>query len=252
MPKNWLNDENGVSDLDGRISFDEPTHKYTLDGKQLDISVSSLWAREFPSFDPDKTVRMCYKSWRDKENDRYATLLDYLDLVKHVRTEEGRVEALVSLFRAQGCVEDEPKMQKRALKAVHSAAKETQKGYFQLIQYVTRVEGERWGGDAILNTWNANGRRAADVGTHWHAQFEFYALQEPTVTFKDYPEGRQFMRFREKYSFLEPFLVEYVVFDEEGRVAGMVDSIWKDTRSGDLWMIGRGPAPITPVGAPPL
>lgn len=63
---------------DVRVSFEPIEHKYTVDGVEVDISVSGLWGREFDHFEPTKTIERWFPNWCTKPTNKYYPLLEYL------------------------------------------------------------------------------------------------------------------------------------------------------------------------------
>ncbi|MFB1018855.1 MAG: hypothetical protein QMC37_01270 [Flavobacteriales bacterium] len=51
---------------DSRIDFNEAAHEYSIDGKVVVGSVSSLWASRFEKFDARRTASACYPKWAKK------------------------------------------------------------------------------------------------------------------------------------------------------------------------------------------
>lgn len=60
-------------DFDDRVTFDEDSHTYTVDGKKLTMSVSSIVKIGFPGgkFDPVLVIRRNLASWRSKPDSKY-------------------------------------------------------------------------------------------------------------------------------------------------------------------------------------
>ena len=56
---------------DARISFDEPTHKYTIDGSQYDISCTGFVHSFFGHFDPDKVIGNMMRGKKWNESNQY-------------------------------------------------------------------------------------------------------------------------------------------------------------------------------------
>lgn len=111
--------------------------------------------------------------------------------------------------------------------------------YFELIRYA-RKEGID-PGEAILQTWEANGENASSMGTYMHKQIENYVNGEDFDSSSK--EVGQFLRWREEWNPLgeegfsmTPWLAEVSIFCEEAYVAGQIDSLWKDN-SGRVWMV---------------
>ena len=62
----------------GDISFDEPTHKYTVRGKKVPISVTALGARAVPAehrFDGRKIITKNLASWRANASNKHHELV---------------------------------------------------------------------------------------------------------------------------------------------------------------------------------
>jgi len=56
---------------DARISFDEPTHKYTIDGSQYDISCTGFVHSFFGHFDSDKVISNMMRGKKWNESNQY-------------------------------------------------------------------------------------------------------------------------------------------------------------------------------------
>lgn len=76
--------------------------------------------------------------------------------------------------------------------------------------------------------WKKNGEIAALEGTRLHRNIELYSNGIPVMD--DSKEFNYFLLFKEKYPHLEPYRTEWFIYDEEFRIAGSIDMIYKDIR----------------------
>lgn len=92
--------------------------------------------------------------------------------------------------------------------------------------------------DQIKAGWNANGAEASEAGTRMHLDIEhFYNSAKLTVaSMKKYddwepklsPEWTMFMAYQEKIgSKMAPFRTEWLVLNEDIKVAGSIDMVYK-------------------------
>jgi len=112
--------------------------------------------------------------------------------------------------------------------------------YHALINYVRLVQGKESEDDqkqAIRAYWNQKGNEASAKGTHFHKQAENYMNSLPMdETLK---ETKMFRAWRGSFfpdEALSPFRAEISVMQRRARVAGQIDSLWKD-KEGRLWMV---------------
>lgn len=88
---------------DARIVFDEPTHKYYVDGdKMFTISVSGLVHDYFPHFDADAVVSQYFKSWSENKQSKYFALIRYLRHVVGVDNDEDIKAEIAASWNAAG------------------------------------------------------------------------------------------------------------------------------------------------------
>ena len=80
--------------------------------------------------------------------------------------------------------------------------------------------------EQIKELWNKNGEFAASMGTKMHANIEnFYnGIQHETES----KEFELFSQFMEDHRDLEPYRTEWVVFDENAKISGSIDMVFKD------------------------
>jgi ATP-dependent exoDNAse (exonuclease V) beta subunit len=137
---------------DVRIKFDEPTHKYTIDGNTDYISVTTWVHTHFAKFDADAIISKMMQSSHWGKNKYFGK---------------------------------------------------------------TREE--------IKEIWNANGKNAASAGTNLHHDIERYYNGLPVSN--DTKEYKQFIEFSKTYLF-EPYRTEWIIFDEELKLAGAIDMVY--------------------------
>jgi ATP-dependent exoDNAse (exonuclease V) beta subunit len=90
--------------------------------------------------------------------------------------------------------------------------------------------------DEIKAEWDKTRDDAADAGTKMHLAIEqFYNSKiDPTIPLEQDPnvintkEYRHFEQFYKDHSHLVPFKTEWRIFDEELKIAGSIDMIFKD------------------------
>jgi len=109
----------------------------------------------------------------------------------------------------------------------------------RIIGYITR--SKRWSTDPtyqyyrksmgqIQEMWRTNGKQACEAGTAMHADIEaFYNGVSHDNTSAEY---EQFTNFHETTRIpgfvLEPFRTEWMVYDEEHRITGSVDMVYRE------------------------
>lgn len=137
---------------DDRIQFDEPSHKYTIDGDTTYVSVTTWVHTHFNSFDADAIITKMFHSPKWEQNKYFGK---------------------------------------------------------------TREE--------IKEIWRTSGANAASAGTQLHNDIEKYYNGEQV--FNSSKEYKQFLDFTQTYS-LQPFRTEWIIFDEELKLAGAIDMVY--------------------------
>ena len=82
--------------------------------------------------------------------------------------------------------------------------------------------------ETIKLEWKNNGEMAAMEGTRLHRNIELYSNGIPVVD--DSKEFNFFLVFKEKYPYLHAYRTEWFIYDQEFRIAGSIDMIYKDIR----------------------
>ena len=88
----------------------------------------------------------------------------------------------------------------------------------------------------IKNQWFVNGRKAAEEGTKMHYNIECFYNDIVKIDnsvefqyFKQYDDDRTI-----KYPTLKPYRTEWMVYDEEMKIAGSIDMVYKCEKTGKL------------------
>jgi hypothetical protein len=201
---------------DSRIDFNEAAHEYSIDGKVVVGSVSSLWASRFEKFDARRTASACYPKWAKKTREGWE--LDVWNYTKkYVQLIEGGEFQNPELLQ-----------------------NETDKGYGNLLRYFW---GKSWKAEKcveeIVGLWSKLGEKASERGTFVHRQAELHCNEEPfeNGSEKDI-EIIQYMRFRKDNPSLTPFRTEWSVYAylDAFVVAGQIDCVYVDEK-GEYHMI---------------
>ena len=80
--------------------------------------------------------------------------------------------------------------------------------------------------EEIKNLWNENGRKASSSGTKMHYDIEcFYNNMDVENQSTEYD---YFLRFHKQHIELEPFRTEWMIYDEDLKLAGSIDMIFKN------------------------
>lgn len=87
----------------------------------------------------------------------------------------------------------------------------------------------------IKDLWDKNGSYAASMGTKMHANIEnYYNKQEHETESKEF---ELFSQFRDDHPNLEPYRTEWVVFDEDSKISGSIDMVFKDPENHGKFII---------------
>lgn len=90
--------------------------------------------------------------------------------------------------------------------------------------------------EAIKAKWKASGREASSSGTDMHLAIEMYLNGGDSaiaLPLKQTPEWRYFMKYWAQDSELfEPWRTEWEVYDEELRLAGQIDIVYRNKKDG--------------------
>jgi len=91
--------------------------------------------------------------------------------------------------------------------------------------------------EVIKAGWDKNGEEASKAGTAMHADIEHFLNQEPILT-PDCSEFRYFMAFWQGFQSVnptyEPYRTEWLVYDEDKKLAGSIDCVLKHKVDGSV------------------
>jgi len=174
---------------DARIVFDEPSHKYTLDGSLVFTkSVSGLVHACFPEFDAKKIVNQYFGSWAANKDSKYFSLIRYLRHVLSLDDETVKHEIAAS-WNAAG-------------KAASGAGTKTHlvrpRVFYPRVPALTHPQD-------IELLINEDAR--SDAGNEDLVKYHAWRATVPDW---------------------EPYRTEWSVFHEEACISGQIDSLWRD------------------------
>jgi len=79
----------------------------------------------------------------------------------------------------------------------------------------------------IKEAWNTNRDAAASNGTNMHKMFEDYYNQEPMHYYNSETiEYKYFSEFIKDHSHLKPYRTEWMIYDEQMKIAGSIDMVY--------------------------
>ena len=85
--------------------------------------------------------------------------------------------------------------------------------------------------DEIKETWKASGLDATTHGTNMHKSIESF-YNNDVIEHKDTPEYAMFEKFYEDHPNLEAYRTEWEVYDENLKIAGSIDMVYKNLDDG--------------------
>lgn len=117
--------------------------------------------------------------------------------------------------------------------------------YHQLIKCLSLVlkMDDAEAKQAIVKLWAAGGEDASGAGTEMHAEIEYFLNGMPEAR----EGGRETKEFKDQFlpwmkwfceeKDLRPYRTEWSVFDEEAKLAGQIDSLWRSAKDGTFVMV---------------
>jgi len=79
--------------------------------------------------------------------------------------------------------------------------------------------------EEIKDTWKQNGKDASQLGTELHEHIELYYNDEKVSNIA--LEWAYFLSFVDDFPELEPYRTEWMVFDDENKICGTIDKVFK-------------------------
>ena len=77
---------------DSRISFEESTHTYTIDGEIYKTSVSGILHGFFPTFNAKDVIEKNFNKWKEDKKSPYHRFIQYCNLRMHLEEEDIKSE----------------------------------------------------------------------------------------------------------------------------------------------------------------
>ena len=114
-------------------------------------------------------------------------------------------------------------------------------GHFDADKIITKMmKGRNWINSKyfgmtrqeIKDGWHKNGQEAAAAGTKMHYDIECF-YNNMTIT-NDSTEYSYFSNFHNDFSHLRPYRTEWMVWDNELKIAGSIDMIYEDSNKNLL------------------
>lgn len=198
MPEPTLLATENHHPMDDRITFDEPTHIYTIDGDSTYTSVTTFVHQHFPHFDAEKVIR---------------------ELLAPTKIFNGKSYPNKNKYRAQ---------------AFKNILEENQCSDTIASNLLNNRETEEYKREAkkIADEWS----QTSTSGTKTHLDIEYY-YNQMTVE-NDTKEYEYFLKFdqdfRTQFPDYRPYRTEWTVFYKELKLAGSIDMVYENTMDGTL------------------
>jgi ATP-dependent exoDNAse (exonuclease V) beta subunit len=182
--------------FDDRISFEEDSHTYTIDGDSTFTSVTTFLHHQFPAFHPEEAAAQLLTEKR--ENGRPNQNKYRLTAIENIRRSLGDE----TVERAVAALNDTTSPQYHAEKS------------------------------AIIEQWN----QTSKSGTKIHADIEYFYNDEPRPNDSlEYQYFMHFKEdFEREYPNYRPYRTEWTVFYKELKLAGSIDMVYENTEDGTL------------------
>lgn len=182
--------------FDDRITFDEPTHIYTIDGDSSYTSVTTFLHHQFPPFHPGPVAANLlapfYTNGRPNKNAYRAKAIENIRSVESSLTDE---EVIIALND-------------------------------------TTTEHYKREHQAIMDTWSAT----STAGTKIHSDIEYFYNGEPrpndSIEYEYFERFR--LDFETQFPQYRPYRTEWTVFYKELKIAGSIDMVYENTEDGTL------------------
>jgi ATP-dependent exoDNAse (exonuclease V) beta subunit len=185
--------------MDERITFDEPTHIYTIDGDSSYTSVTTFLHHNFPSFDKEKVAKSLLSETREFRGKAYPNKC------------KNRAQSIANIQAKNPELSVE-----QATALLNDTTSEAYKEEF----------------DAILKQWLDN----SSSGTITHADIENFYNEVPVEN--DTLEYKYFQQFnadfQKEHPNYRPYRTEWTVFFKDLKIAGSIDMVYENIDDGTL------------------
>jgi len=85
----------------------------------------------------------------------------------------------------------------------------------------------------IKDLWKTNNLGVADAGTKLH--FDIECTYNEIEIVNNSKEFQMFLQFKNDHYYLEPYRTEWLIFDEENKITGSIDMVFKDGDVLDIY-----------------
>ena len=185
--------------MDDRISFDEPTHIYTIDGESDYTSVTTFVHQQFPHFNAPVVIT---------------------SLLSPIKSFMGKTYPNKNKYRTT------------AFQNVKNDNTHLSDDEINAILNDTTSEEYKKEAKKIADEWN----QSSTSGTKTHADIEYFYNEIPVEN--DTKEYEYFLKFNEDFKAefpqYRPYRTEWTVFYKELKMAGSIDMIYENTEDGTL------------------
>lgn len=85
----------------------------------------------------------------------------------------------------------------------------------------------------IKDLWKKNNLDGAEAGTKLH--FDIECIYNSIEIVNNSKEFQMFLKFKNEHSYLEPYRTEWLIFDEENKITGSIDMVFRDGDVLDIY-----------------
>ena len=105
-------------------------------------------------------------------------------------------------------------------------------------------QNKYWGmtADEIKNSWKKSGQDSCTSGTNLHERIEYFMnnssaeenyclgnlIAQSQIETEQQPEWEYFLKFAQDYQQLRPYRTEWMIFDEDLKIAGSIDMVFQN------------------------
>lgn len=217
------------------IEFEEKEHRYRIRGSDKGwVGVTTFLSCLHEPFDKEKAVDGLLAGKRYQDGTHPLSGKSREEIVDFWDKENQRGTALHARMEYG-----------MNLRAPSRPANEESE-FMDVIQFEGReVECDPLTKEVLIATEGGAGIEYVHLGYRWpdetirrnpHGDAEL-GDAEPVLGFEEaFKEARQVYLFWKRHSYLEPYRSEWVIWDEDYKIAGTIDAIFKDTRDGTYWI----------------
>eukprot|EP00965_Chrysotila_dentata_P012573 414192-Pleurochrysis_carterae.AAC.1 len=257
---------------DDRIQFDEPSHKYTVDGTIVTLSVTGLWSQYFEHFNALGMAIRMHKKWT--LSGKYALVIAYMQLMEG-KSETDVVQGIVdywsangrrasdigtamhalleqllngaefstntphTIFYLAGSSDDGEDIHQLSmyLNIVHNMDLEEQLTAFADLLVQLRVAAD-CSHDVDKKDPNLASLRKQQADLL--ASYMSSGFPRPYIMINLDVELTQYRALEKEFLVthnLEPFRTEWSIFHEEADLAGQIDALYRQRHTGEFWMM---------------